>query len=103
VKKVNVNAEMFNSFRKRIATEFPEWKTQRRVQVIQNGRTVAIRPLNGYELNADEIAAIANIEADFAECEPAIEETHGWRPLNTPRRHYATRKQILRQLDKVRF
>lgn len=101
--KIQISANQFSKFRQRIASEFPNWRTDRLVQVIENGNTLQLHPLNGYQLSADELAVVAGIEADIAECEPAAQETHGWRPLNTPRRHYATQKQILRQLDKVRF
>lgn len=101
--KIQINANQFNQFRQRIAAEFPNWRTERLVQVIENGHTLQLHPLNGYQLSEDELAIVAGIEADIAESEPAIEETRGWRPANTPRRHYATQKQILRQLDKVRF
>lgn len=103
MKKVNVNASMFEKFRSRIASEFPQWKANRLVQLIQNGSTVAVRPLNGYQLSDEELAIVASIEADFAECEPDIEETHTWHPAHTPRRHYATQKQIVRQLEGMRF
>ena len=102
--KVKVNANHFSEFRTRITSEFPQWREQRLVQVVQNGHTVALNPLCGYQLSDSELSIIAEIEADFTEALPPVAEpTHGWKPERTPRRHYASQAEIVSKLSKMRM